>query len=278
LLRFSCCRDDPVRPKQEKARCAGKGASGLIIGGGGEAFVEPLRPAPCAAVCSCRGAPQLGHRCCNPTQRAPSPLLAAAPAGCHVGAVLCHGAPFVTEPADVADGCVRACRGAGQRGGAAAAAGRAPGGQRAAPGGGEPCTGHRKRFCTLRMHAEAPQEGQRGKHGIAPGGQNDCGGQAGQSLGESAHSPSAARPPPAGGAPSRAPRPVAAAYARVRPADWRHWTRSTPPHPPAQLHAAQTGAVTMRGYLSKHTPAGPQLMGLFAQEWEVRPTWARCHG
>ena len=31
----------------------------------------------------------------------------------------------------------------------------------------------------------------------------------------------------------------------------------------------------MRGYLSKHTPAAPQLMGLFAQEWEVRASARR---
>lgn len=43
-----------------------------------------------------------------------------------------------------------------------------------------------------------------------------------------------------------------------------------PLHTQPQLHEAQSGAVSMRGYLSKHTPAPPHLMGLFAQEWEVR--------
>lgn len=43
--------------------------------------------------------------------------------------------------------------------------------------------------------------------------------------------------------------------------------------PPAlsvlQLHAAYSGNVTMQGYLLKHRPV-TQLMGLFAQEWEMR--------
>lgn len=36
-----------------------------------------------------------------------------------------------------------------------------------------------------------------------------------------------------------------------------------------QLHAAYSGSVNMQGYLLKHRPVR-QLMGLFAQEWELR--------
>jgi hypothetical protein len=36
-----------------------------------------------------------------------------------------------------------------------------------------------------------------------------------------------------------------------------------------QLHAAYSGSINMQGYLLKHRPV-TQLMGLFAQEWEMR--------
>jgi len=36
-----------------------------------------------------------------------------------------------------------------------------------------------------------------------------------------------------------------------------------------QLHAAYSGSINMQGYLIKHRPV-TQLMGLFAQEWEMR--------
>lgn len=36
-----------------------------------------------------------------------------------------------------------------------------------------------------------------------------------------------------------------------------------------QLHAACSGSINMQGYLLKHRPI-TQLMGLFAQEWEMR--------
>ena len=42
-----------------------------------------------------------------------------------------------------------------------------------------------------------------------------------------------------------------------------------------QLHAAYSGNVTMQGYLLKHRPV-TQLMGLFAQEWEMRCACAVC--
>jgi hypothetical protein len=40
---------------------------------------------------------------------------------------------------------------------------------------------------------------------------------------------------------------------------------------PLQLHAAYSGSINMQGFLLKHRPV-TQLMGLFAQEWEMR--WA----
>lgn len=36
-----------------------------------------------------------------------------------------------------------------------------------------------------------------------------------------------------------------------------------------QLHAAYSGSISMQGHLLKHRPV-TQLMGLFAQEWEMR--------
>jgi hypothetical protein len=41
-----------------------------------------------------------------------------------------------------------------------------------------------------------------------------------------------------------------------------------------QLRAAHSGRITMQGYLLKHRPV-TQLMGLFAQEWEMRCAGAR---
>ncbi|KAI8469478.1 MAG: MBOAT, membrane-bound O-acyltransferase family-domain-containing protein [Monoraphidium minutum] len=73
----------------------------------------------------------------------------------------------------------------------------------------------------------------------------------------------AARNGPGGGAAASAAE-VAALQAQLQEA------RAVNAQLQEALYAAQTGAVTMRGYLSKHTPAGPQLMGLFAQEWELR--------